>query len=244
MTPPLALLTRPKEDSEQLRPLVESIGFAAMIEPMLTIEFTPAAALPEAQGYVVTSANGARALRRKGARLDLPLWAVGEGTAEKAACLGFSDIRFAGGNVAALASLLQKDVDPQRGPLLHARGVDQAADLAGMARTFGLQLLEAPLYRAEKTKTFSEPAKNALREGRIACALFFSPRSAETFVTLVKRIGLVSACRRVEAFALSEAILERLRLLPWAKTHAPDEPRQAALLELLKRLYDGDDAVF
>lgn len=241
MTAPLALITRPVEDSERMRPLVEAIGFKTMIEPMLTIERIKTARLPAdaIQGYVVTSANGAHALAKAGARTDLPLWAVGERTALAAADLGFVQTRFAEGDVMSLASLLQNSVDPEKGPLLHARGVDVAGDLAGMAQGFGLRILSVPLYKAEMAENLSEPLKKALKGGLIACALFFSPRSAESFVTLATRANLSDACRTLEAFALSEAIITKLRPLPWAKTHAPKEPRQAALLELLKDRFDS-----
>lgn len=236
MTAPLALITRPIEDSERMRPLIEAIGFSTMIEPMLTIKRIKTARLPAdaIQGYVVTSANGACALAAAGAKTDLPLWAVGERTALAAADLGFAKIRFAKGDVISLASLLQSDVDPEKGPLLHARGVDVVGDLAGMAQRFGLLILSVPLYKAEKTKSLSDPVKKALKDGLIACALFFSPRSAESFVTLAADADLSDACRRMEAVALSEAIVEKLRPLPWPEIHAPKEPRQDALLGLLK----------
>src|SRR5438552_1958740 len=97
----LALVTRPVEDTGPLAASLAARGVVAVSEPLLAIRRIAGAApdLEGIQALLFTSANGARAFAATVARRDLPVFAVGEATAEAARLLGFANVASAGGAV-------------------------------------------------------------------------------------------------------------------------------------------------
>ena len=227
------LVTRPAEDSAPLADALRQRGFTPLIEPMLDIRYRDAP-VPGKEGYqavLLTSANGARALARLVSWRDLPVWAVGEASAAEARRLGFASVRSAGGDVASLAALVAAESDPAGGPFLQIAASRLAGDLAGMLTARGFTLDKSVLYDAEPAAGLSPALRAALAEDALEAALFFSPRTAATFVTLAS--AMAESLRRIKALALSRAVAEALAPLPWKAVAVADRPEQARLLSLL-----------
>jgi uroporphyrinogen-III synthase len=231
----LALVTRPREDSESVALALAARGLQVMIEPLLEIEPIPGAVVDAAgtQGILVTSANGIRALARLHGDRALPVWAVGDASAKVSRDLGYQIVESAGGDVDSLADLVSARLDPARGVLLHAAGSVNAGDLAGLLGERGFQVRRQVLYRAVTAETLTPTLRDALREGSIHLALFFSPRTAATFVRLVEAAGLGENASRIRAYGLSANVSAKLAPLPWAAVVQAAEPTQAALLAAL-----------
>jgi uroporphyrinogen-III synthase len=230
-----ALVTRPPEDAEGISQALATRGIAVQLEPLLTIHVLdgPPLSLAGVQGVLATSANGVRAFAARCPRRDLPLWAVGDATARCALALGFSAVEAAGGNVERLADLVTARVDPAAGTLLHVAGTRLAGDLAGRLAGAGFTVRRAVLYEARPAAAASPALLAALDQEALDLALFFSPRTAETFVTLLQGAGRGASCRRMQAIALSPAVAERLSRLPWKRIHVAAHPDQAALLSVI-----------
>lgn len=232
------LLTRPRADSEALAVELGARGIDCLVAPVLEIEPVPGSALDLArfQAVLVTSANGARALVGRTSRRDVPVLAVGDGTARVLQDAGFAQVASADGAGADLVALAARELDPSAGPVLRVRGREAAGairdDLAGR----GFTIEEAVLYRAERSVALPEPACAALDAGKLDAALFFSPRSAATFVTLAHEAGVAAACARVAALCLSEAVAAEVHAVPWRCTAIARHPRKADMLALLDDL--------
>ena len=246
-----ALVTRPLEDAGPVMAALRRRGIACMVEPMLRMVPLPAPAidLDGVQGLVVTSANGARAFAAACRRRDLPVYAVGDASAAAARELGFSPVESAGGDVAALADLVARHAAPGAGALFHPAGRVSAGDLAGRLQALGFSLRRSRLYEARPADAFSAPlqaALAALSEGgeaappAVAAAglrwvLFFSPRTAATFVSLSETAGLADACRRLMALCLSRNVAAAASAIEWRALAVAARPEQEALLALLDR---------
>ncbi len=239
-----ALVTRPLEDAGPVVAALRRRGIACMVEPMLRIVPLPAPVidLDGVQGLVVTSANGARAFAAACRRRDLPVYAVGEASAAAARELGFSPVESADGDVAALADLVARHAAPGAGALFHPAGRVSAGDLAGRLQALGFSLRRSRLYEARPIDAFSAPlqaALAALRDGGEAAAaelrwvLFFSPRTAATFVSLSETAGLADACRRLMALCLSRNVAAAASAIEWRAVAVAARPEQEALLALL-----------
>ncbi|HIJ61243.1 MAG TPA: uroporphyrinogen-III synthase [Rhodospirillaceae bacterium] len=236
-----ALVTRPREDAEGIAAALESQGFEVAVEPLLNIVIRqdPALSLDGVQAILATSANGVRALAANLGERRLPLYAVGEATARTAREHGFAEVDSAGGDVASLAALVTRRCRPQAGTLLHAAGSKLAGDLAGQLAGRGFTVRRAVLYEAETASTLSDALCRRLAGEGLDLALFFSPRTAATFVTLTLAANLGAACRRIIAYGLSAAVGGALAGLPWQAVRTADRPDQAALLEAIGRDFSG-----
>lgn len=234
------LLTRPRNDSETLASLLTERGFEIVIEPLLDIVFHDDIVLDlnGVVGFLVTSANGVRALVRHDVRRDLPLFAVGESTGEEAQRSGFIDIAWAGGDVSALAALVRDTFDAEQGILLHAAGANLAGDLAGDLAASGFRVRSSVLYEACPRPRFSDDLLERFRgsaKNAINGVLFFSPRTGGTFASLIKYHGLTSEVRMMSALCLSAAVARRIEILPWWDIVVADRPERAALMEVLTK---------
>lgn len=231
------LVTRPREDSERLAEKLEAMGHDVLIEPLFTIEpdLDSPLDLSGVRALLFTSANGVRAFALRSSRRDFKVFAVGDATAAAAHAYGFAEVESAGGDVDDLAQLVRSRLRPEDGVLFHAAGSVTAGDLAGTLGAAGFDVRRAVLYRAEPISTLSETTASALREGSVDMAVFFSPRTARTFVSLAKAAGLDSACERIAVVGLSPAVIDAAGALTWRAAEVAERPTEAALIDAIAR---------
>jgi uroporphyrinogen-III synthase len=231
-----ALITRPTEDAKGLQAELRRRGIAFVHEPMLSIEQMTGVSIdtPGVQGLLFTSSNGVRAFARLSDHRDLPVFAVGDATARACRDAGFSNVHSASGDVDALANYVIQHCQPLDGRLVQIAGTITAGDLAGALRAAGFIIDRVPIYEARAAEAFSSGTRTALKSGRIDAVLFFSPRTASTFVSLAQNAGLENACRNINAYCLSPAVAKRAAALPWKRVTIAAEPTQAALLASLE----------
>jgi len=232
------LVTRPDEDASATIAALEALGHEAIASPLLTIQPIAGAAIPDRawQAILVTSANGARAIA---AHPDfeklksIPVLTVGAASAEAAREAGFTSVVSAEGNVDLLVELVASKLEPSAGPLLHVAGSVTAGDLKGGLETKGFRVVRVVLYEAQAAKHLLDVAREALMAGTIDGVLFYSPRTAASFATLVKAVGLEATLKPLIAYCLSAPVAEALVGLPFCDIQVSDEPRQSALLSLI-----------
>lgn len=228
-----ALVTRPREDAEEVCTRLADRGFQPVLAPMMRIRIFPGArlALDGVQAVLLTSANGARALAAATERRDVRILTVGEASARKTRGLGFSQVESAKGDVDSLARLVRDRLDPAGGPLVHVAGTVVAGDLAGALGDTGFTVRREILYEAAVVERLPVEAELALGAHEVAYALFFSPRTAATFVTLAVRARLDTG--GIGAVALSPNVAAQLAALPWRRVLVARRPEQEALFAAL-----------
>ena len=227
------MLTRPRADSEFLSEALRARGNDVVIEPMLKI--VPEGSLPLLDGVaalIVTSANGIRAFAAASGRRDLAVYTVGDGTALAAREAGFTAVMSAQGDSAALGTLIAARLKPDAGTLLHIQGRTVAGNLDKLLESKGYSVRPAILYKAEAVDTLSSVSRDHIADRKIDMILFFSPRTAGTFVRLVQEAGLTHRCETMIALCLSEAVAEAASALNWAGVHIAATPDGTAMMHL------------
>lgn len=217
----MILVIRPEPGASATAARAEALGLKAAKTPLFT---TRALAWNAPDGrfdaVAMTSAQAAR-LGGPGLRAlcALPLWAVGEGTAEAARAAGFGDVRAAGGDAQALFEAMAR------------AGLRRVLWLAGRERMptppFPGEVVARPVYAAEAVDELPPEASEALGAG--ALTLLHSPRAARTLTSLA---GDLSAN---EAVAISPATA-RAAGGGWRAVHVAPEKTDAAMLSLAARL--------
>jgi uroporphyrinogen-III synthase len=233
-----ALITRPIEDAEQVAFALQARGIEPLFEPLLAITPTPGVSLDLAgvQALLVTSRNGVRVLAGVTPVRDIPLYAVGDATAQVAKDLGFKTVESAGGDADALAKLVAGKLDPKAGPLVHAAGQAVAGDLIGRLAEQGFVVRREVLYQANPATVLSESTRDLLNSDTVDLVLFFSPRTAQTFVALVTEAGVADKCGRIATICLSSAIASRVTPIAWRAVVTSDRPDLQALLSVIDGL--------
>ncbi|MBC7136177.1 MAG: uroporphyrinogen-III synthase [Oceanibaculum nanhaiense] len=231
------LLTRPEPDSTALAARLKNDGIESVIAPLLEIvprdPGPPPVPMDSVQALLVTSANAAERLPSVTERRDVRVLCVGAATAEAARAQGFDSVESADGAIEELTALALGTLDPKAGPVLHLSGETVAGDLAGMLRLAGFEAHRLVVYEARPAEALPPRVLAELRRGRLDAVLFFSPRTAETFVRLVKSAGLAGQLDSVAAVAISDKAADACRTLPWRSVlvaASPDLPGMMAAL--------------
>jgi len=237
------LVTRPSPDGDELADLLRAQGHEAVLEPLLTIEpvTTPDLDLAGVQALLATSANGVRALAAAEARRDVRLFAVGDATARTAVAEGFRAVESADGDVDDLTRLIAGRLDPAAGALLHAAGTALAGDLGGYLEAAGFTYRRAVLYRARPCEALSSEATRVITDGSLDGVVFFSPRTASSFVTLATVAGVTEACGRLMAFCLSRAVATAVGSIDWSAVEVAERPDQTSLLGRIEAFDQNND---
>ena len=235
VTPMHVLVTRPIQDAEPLIARLGELGVEASAEPLISIVIKEGAKpkLSGVQGILATSANGIRAFAALEQTRELPVYAVGDATAQAAVEAGFERVESAGGDVDALAELVAARVEPAAGALLHVAGTKLSGNLGETLEEKGFTYLRSVLYEAIAATGMTSGTAGAIREGRFDGVLFFSPRTAEHFVILARKARLVRACSGLSAFCLSHAVAEQVGAISWRDVYVAEHPDQESLLALL-----------
>src|SRR3984893_9096646 len=162
----VVLVTRPQPDDEATAAALRARDFEVLKAPML--RFEPVAFQDDTDAaygaVIVTSANALRGIGphlENSRLLGLPLFAVGERTADAARDAGFEKVISADGHAAGLrdrvlASVKTKELK-KASPLLYLAGADLARDLAGELGERGFTVVNHTTYRVT-------PAPNLPRE--------------------------------------------------------------------------------
>jgi uroporphyrinogen-III synthase len=103
-------------------------------------------------------------------------------------------------------------------------------------------LRSAILYAAEAATALSPAVRERLAAGEIDAVLFFSPRTARTFVNLIRNANMTQACRAIDAVCLSPAVAEAASGVAWRAVHVAASPDQAAMMEERNRMQTGKDS--
>lgn len=225
------LITRPQEEAKVIAELVRQKGYEVVSEPFLKVVFEDIA-LPDLSAYaalVFTSVNGVRAFCRISKDRNLPVFTVGQNTAEAVREKGFKTIQSADGDGAALAALLSKN--PSDKPYLYGRGAHVTRDLS--AEVEGVRIEEITLYHTEKIDETSEVGREVLAQGGVSHVLFFSKRTAEAFVDYIRTQELDGVLERTKALCLGAPMVQCLSVLPWEKVIVADRPNRDGIMALL-----------
>jgi len=225
------LVTRPLEDGMEIAARLAERGHQALLAPLLTPHFQDGAELDfkDVQAILATSANGIRALSRRTARRELPIFAVGPQTAEEGRKAGFADVRSADGDAKALAEAAMRWAS-REAVLLHVCAQDAPGSLAEILGRNGFTVRRCALYAIEPATHLPRGVKAALREGALDAAMFFSPRTARIFAALSD--GLPT--QNIAALCISPATAQALPPAIFARVAVAQRPNQEAMLALVE----------
>jgi uroporphyrinogen-III synthase len=238
------LVTRPHPDGETTAAGLRAKGFEVLLAPML--RFEPAAFHDDADAHygavIVTSANALRGIEsqlRGNPLLKLPLFAVGEHTADAARNIGFQYVISAAGDAAGLREKVLASVKAKAlkkaNPLLYLAGADLARDLAGELGERGFTVVTQTTYRMVPLAGLPNEAADAFAASRIEAVLHYSRRSARAFLEAVRAAGVEISALSVPQCCISAAVASVIRDAGATQVLVAATPDENALFALLDR---------
>ncbi len=195
--------------------------------------------LDDVRTLIFTSRNGVAAFAAASDRRDIPAFAVGDATAERARAAGLS-VTACGGDARDL--IVRVAAAEPATPCLHLRGEHAAVDLAAALNQAGIETREAVLYR-QVAQEMTAAARAALDGAAPVLVPLFSARSARLFFAAgAARAPLFAAA--ISANVAAEVPDERVRLLSVAERPDGDGVMMALdeLMDAAKRLEGNNPA--
>ena len=229
------LVTRPEPEAEHTAIRLRALGIEAALAPMLRFQRLETS-LPDANGFAamaVSSANSLRALQERDALhryRALPVFAVGDATAERARALGFASVSSVGGTLADLAERLAHA--PFAGPIFYPSARHTTGDLAKSLAPYGVMVVTARVYDMLACDALAPDILEQLRAGTIEAALIYSRRTAQTFVRCVADRLDKHERRRLTMLCISEGVAEPLIAEQFVRIGLADQPDEEAMMSL------------
>lgn len=235
------LVTRPRADCEDMEQALIAAGHDVLISPLLEIELeqVPVIGSTGLAAIVITSQNALRALAsgpQVSELTQVPLFAVGPRTGRVARDMGFSQIIEGPGTGRELAEIISAHGLPSGGRIVHLAGDTLAFDMQSAMSALGYRAETIRCYRSVPATKFTPDAEAALRQGRIDIVTLMSPRTARTFVTLIKSATLEDQARAMSYACISEAARKFPADEGWPLTHVAHKPNGQEVLALVNRM--------
>jgi uroporphyrinogen-III synthase len=212
------LLTRSKEQSQELAEFLAGQGFKAFVEPLFSVEkFDVKAQLQslkksEISALIITSANAASAIIECDFPKDIRIFAVGKKSAQKLLESGFTNILFAPENSAtSLEKLIIKTQKDKSGFLLYFHGSVISLDFEETLTKFDFKVKKILAYQTKEVEFFSDEFLEFSRQNSFEKVLIFSQNSAKNFINLVKKHNLLEYFQSTQILCLSQKILSEIK---------------------------------
>ena len=236
------LNTRPTEDAAELYKLLGEMGYEVINEPLLTVRFNGSNPPPinSFQAVLFTSRNGVRAFAYASDERDTIAVAVGDATSREAEIIGFDTVQNAGGNLENLVALVTAQLNPSDGPLLHISANVVAGDLSNRLNAAGFDVENSVLYETVASKKLSTRTKKLLKNNKLDVIVLFSPRTARTFVDLLRQGELLDFCKGLIVVCLSEAVAAEVSDIAGLRILIANEPTLESVLQMFRNIYCGD----
>jgi uroporphyrinogen-III synthase len=237
------LVTRPLPEGATTASALRAKGFAVLLAPML--RFEPVAFHDDSDApygaVIVTSANALRAIetRLQGSPwLKLPLFAVGEHTAEAARAAGFAKVVSADGDAAGLRERVVASVKAKTlkktSPLLYLAGADLARDLPAELGERGFTVVTQTTYRMVAVADLPEETREAFAADEVEAVLHYSRRSARAFIEAIGAAGVEISALSLPQCCLSAGIATVVRDAGAARVVVASSPDEGALFVALE----------
>ena len=225
-TLPEIILTRPQKAAQEFSNQIRAVLPMARIilSPLLQIKFIkPTFDLNTFVGVIFTSANGVEAMVNCEIPKNMPCFAVGSKTAEKAENLGFVVTQSSGNADDLIALILSR---PSFGRLLHISGEHTRGNIASRLEQAGKRCAHAIAYQQEAL-SLNPQALASFKRGKPVILPLFSPRTAQ--LLMAQDVPLEHS----HMIALSEAVAEPFKDIKLSSLTVAEAPNSDAVLNNL-----------
>jgi uroporphyrinogen-III synthase len=226
----LIWITRAEPGAAATAERLRAMGCRPLVLPLL--EVAPlAGVVPDLTGVgalAFTSANGVRVFASLNPDRRLPVFVVGQATAQAARAAGFRQVYSADGDVDALARGLVGRAGEFRGSVLHLSAAEPAGDLVGALARAGVSARSQAIYETHPLTPSRDELERALKAEAV---LLHSPRAARQLALLLRG----REARHLRALCLSRAVARPLARAKIGERAFAPLPMEAALLNLIER---------
>ncbi len=231
------LVTRPQPAGSETAARLVSGGYEPVLLPLsrtIALSF----AFPEGSfaALTVTSANAFRHLDMERLKpfLGLPLFAVGQGTAQAARKAGFGHVIDGGGDAVRLAATMQREL-PEQARVLYLAGRVRQPVFEDEMKAAKLDMHAVDVYDTEAIAYTSAALRNALGDTPFAAVMLYSGVAATSLVAAMREIK-PPFDEKTRLLCISARVADRLPPVWRANALVADHPDEEGLFRLFAKL--------
>ena len=232
------LLTRPIEASQACASFLIEKGISCEIAPMM--EYIDISHEKPEQGvynaYIFTSAQGITSFH--GDEFDVPVFCVGNKTADTARARGYRRVYNAQGDLEALVALIKEQLN-KAARMLYVRGQDVSKDIVSVLD--GYDCDEIVSYEARFVDRMPDEICHLIRNGHIWGVSFFSKRTALNFSSLAQKAQLLESLEKIKCLCISQGVVECVHAVSWGEVRAARTPNLDGMYALINEITSTGD---
>ncbi len=231
------LVTRAEPAASRTGLALSKHGYTAVKCPIFEVHDT-GEPVPERnyEGLIFTSRNAVDTLHERGwdtTNLGLPVFCVGENTANAAASLGYQDIRTGSGNAKGLAKLIGSSALPPSSRLLYPAARDRKFDFELALKPYDLSVETVEIYVVLRLSPSKKELEQAFEHTTGGVVLVYSARSGEYLSHLIEEYGLSALVSSLTCVTLSKEAAAPINAHHWREIFIAPTPDEPAMIQLL-----------
>jgi len=214
------LITRPLMDAEDLMEKLFAFGHKIIHLPTLKISNMKTELInsDNFDAFIFTSANAVRNLKLSNKNKSIYCFCVGSITEKIARQSGFVNTSSAGGTVNALKNLIMiSDKFSKNANLAYFCGDNISYDLDLELRKEGLKIKKIINYSSEAISDLNDENKKLIETYPPDLIYIYSARSAESFISIVKKYSLNPLMTQSTVMCISEKVANIFKSQNWKK---------------------------
>ncbi len=234
------LIPQATQNAAVIASALQKRGHHGLTIPVVTVERTekPLIKLEGAQGFIVTSPDGARALADTIGVRTFPVFADSLTTGSELERLGFKSVKSAKDDSSDLAKLIEKNANPNHGAFIYACSTAAPVQLSALLSNMGFAVRSVPLYSVKRVDQIPPELTKILTTG-VDAALFLSAHEARAFVALIQLNQLNDEAKKLKVVAANPVVAAPLRALKFKAVVVPDSgDLESVFASLDKKLID------
>lgn len=232
----VVLVTRPFEQARAFAAEIIPLGALPVIQPLLDIEYISLdfETISKPDAVIVTSLHAVKGRIFPVGWQDVPVYCVGEKTAESARISGAQMCVCGEGGVESLLPLIRLDI-PRGSHILYLCGNHVTCDMTEALHDYKVEAVIG--YRASAVDTFQPDILAVFPE--IVYITLFSARTGRILSDLMNKNHLNPYAKNIKLLCLSSSVLESVQEIGWKSCHVAEHPTQTSMIEKLKCLVQG-----
>lgn len=208
---------------------LKEVGVKPIASSLLTVKFAEAAEIPiDPAVTIFTSENGVRSYAQLTDRRDSRVYCIGAATQAVAEELGWTVLASSQGGANEFLGLLEKNIDPSEGLVLHPTNTRTAYGITEMLQDRGYTVQMVDCYTTERKRKLSKKAADALQSDDCV-VMFYSTEAVLAFLDIQDS----RENKDVRIIGLSENIVSNLRRVGFRRIWVAEKPIDDAMLNVL-----------
>ena len=233
------LSTRPKPDALNDCKVLSLKGIKAYPSPSMVVHYNKQKINNlKYDAIIFTSRHAVKSVLKESYNHKIPIFCVGSSTAKIVRNHG-GEIVFVGNSDSQQLSKIILDNLKKESKVLWATNEDASEKFTNELKKNNIFVIRENIYFTSPNSKLDFKSKELIKNGRVKVVLFFSNRSAEIWLNIIKKEKLINKIKHISFVSINSEIAKLLSEREGLKCFASKRKRRASVLAKAIEIYKG-----